>query len=269
MNTESNAAIKVEVCDVDLEDGQDSGAKPAPRALSDGSRDETPTPTSKHSWTIQQRLTLAMLAESYNNHWEEKTSIFNRFHRSDLRRGLRKAVIIAQSSEMRSRKWFDAAASLRKLQATLSPYDRSKLVSGAGLEKTANELGIQLSARGPSDSSNRSRMSDKPDAPGREMKRKRADPIDNAKTDFFPSDDETVSELQTVLGPTLYPKTPTKPNGKQQNKGLLTPPDSRERKTIRLTADKRLAQIGFRAFTTQSQGTYSSVLGIRGELPII
>lgn len=269
MDIESNAAIKIEVSDVDPEEGQDSGAKPAPRALSDGSRDETPTPTSKHSWTMEQRLTLAMLAESYKNHWEEKTSIFNRFHRSDLRRGLRRAVIVAQWNEMRSRKWFDAAASLRTLQATLSPYDRSKLVSGAGLEKTAHELGIQLSARGPNDNSNRSRMSDKHDAPGRERKRKRADPIDNAKTDFFPSDDETVSELQTVLDPTLFPKTPTKSNGKQHNKGLLTPPDSRERKITRLTANKRLAQIGFRAFTAQSQGTYSSFLGIRGELTII
>ncbi|CAD6589678.1 MAG: hypothetical protein ASARMPRED_004166 [Alectoria sarmentosa] len=262
MDTESNAAIKVEVCDVDLEDGQDSGAKPARRALSDGSRDDTPSLTYKHKWSVQQRLTLTVLGDSYANNWKEKTAVFNHFHRADFARvgGLRRAVVNTQYNDMR--KYFNASDALKKLQTILSPYERSKLASRPLLERKALDIGIQLDAKGPTDSSNRSRMSDKPLDAGR--KRKRADLIEDARTDFL-SDHEiqTGSHLPTVYSLTFLPKTPTKPNGKQQNKGLLTPPDSRERKTIRLTADKRLAQIGFRAFTTQSQGTYSSVQGIR------
>lgn len=265
MDVESNVPVKVEADDEDLP----STLKFASRALSDGSRDETPTPTYKHSWTLEQRLTLAMLAESYSNNWNEKTSVFNHFHRSDLRRcgGLRRPVINTQYNDMR-KKGFNAGNGFKKLQSTLSPYDRAKMVSRAGLEKKAHEIGILLHAKEASDSS---LMSDKDNAQGH--KRKRTDSIDDARTDFFPhlsdNDCQTASYAKTVHGLTLLPKTPTKSNGRQKGNGLLTPPDSREAKMPRLTTEKRLAQIGFRAFTGQSQGTYSSVLGIRGELLVI
>lgn len=257
-------SIKVEVNDLDLEDTQPSTVKPAPKALSDGSRDETPTPTYKHSWTVEQRLTLAMLADPYSNNWNEKTSVFNHVHKSDLRCLLRRVVLVTQWHHMK-RKNFDAATSLKKMQATLSPYDRSKLVSRHVLEKKALDIGIKLTARELTDTSIQSRMSDKHYAPG--CKRKRVDLLDDTRTDFLPDppeeENQIVSTLQTGHGLTLLPKTPTKFNGKKQQTGLLTPPDSRERKKQCLTADKRLAQIGFRAFTVGSQGTYSS-LGIRG-----
>lgn len=265
MDVDSNVPVKVEADDEHLP----STLKPASRALSDGSRDETPTPTYKHSWTLEQRLTLAMLAESYSNNWNEKTSVFNHFHRSDLRRcgGLRRPVISTQFNDMQ-KKGFNAGNGFKKLQSTLSPYDRAKMVSRAGLEKKAHEIGILLHAKEASDSS---LMSDKDNAQGH--KRKRTDSIDDARTDFFPhlsdNDCQTASYAKTVHGLTLLPKTPTKSNGRQKGNGLLTPPDSREAKMPRLTTEKRLAQIGFRAFTGQSQGTYSSVLGIRGELLVI
>lgn len=258
-------SIKVEANDLDLEDAQPSAVKPASKALSDGSRDETPTPTYKHSWTVEQRLKLAMLAEAYSNDWNEKTFVFNHVHKSGLRHWLRKVVLITQSNHMK-KKNFDAAASLRGLQATLSPYDRSNLVSRRVLEKKALDINIKLRAKETTDTSFRSRMSDKHDAPGR--KRKRVDLLDDTRTDFLPDppqeENQIVSTLQTGHGLTLLPKTPTKINGQTQQTGLLTPPDSRERKRQCLTADKRLAQIGFRAFTAASQGTYSPVLGIRG-----
>lgn len=143
MDMESNVPVKVEVNDFNAEDGQLPTVKPASKALSDGSGDESPSPFYRHSWTIEQRLTLAMLAKSYSNNWNEKTSVFNHFHRSDLRRGgLRRAVVSAQFNDMQT--WFNAANALKELQTSLSPYDRLKLASQHGLEKKALDIGIQL-----------------------------------------------------------------------------------------------------------------------------
>lgn len=269
MDTQSN--VKVENDDLRSEDTQHPTMQPATKVLSDSSREESLSPTYRHRWTVEQRLTLMMLAESYDNDWHELTSVFNQCYKSDLQHcgGLRSAVVYTQWRDMR--KYFDAAASLRKLQAAMSPYDRSQLISPTELERKAYDIGVQLNAKVPTDSLQRIRMSDKHDAPGR--KRKRADLIDDAATDFLSHRSDSESQkgfsLHTVHGPTLITKTPTKSNCKPDNPGLLTPPDSRERKKPRLTANKRLAQLGFRAFTAQSQGNYSSILGIRGELPLV
>ena len=244
MNMET---IKVEANDLDLEGAQLSTVRPVSKALSDGSHDKTPLFTYKHTWTLEQRLTLAMLAK-HSNHWDEKTSVFNHIHKSSLRHWLRKVVLIAQYHEMKKRN-FNAAASSRELQAILSPYERSNLMSRRVIEEKALEIGINLRAN---------KTTDERDAPW--CKRKRIDVLDDSRTDFLLDPPE-----QTGHGLTLLPKTPTKINGNKRQIGLLTPPDSRERKRQCLTVDKRLAQIGFRAFTAASQGTYSPVLGIRGE----
>lgn len=262
--------IKTEVNDINLPDAQRSTLKPATKALSDGSHEETPSPSYKHSWTVEQRLTLAMLAQSYSNNWNDLTAVFNRFHKADLRHcgGLRRAVVNTQWNEMR--RWFDAAAALTRLQAALPPYDKSKLVTIAALERKASEIGVKLVTKGRMDSSTRRRVTEKHVAPG--AKRKRAESMDDGRTDFLPhwpeNDSQTVCRPKPVYSLSLHPKTPTKANI-QQNEGLLTPPDSGEPKKQRFTADKKLAQIGFRALTAQSQGTYSLSLGIRGELLII
>ena len=263
---ESNVQLKDEFDEVNLEACQPPSSKPAAKALSFGSRDETPVPTYKHRWTVEQRITLAMLAESYTNNWDELTLVFNHWHRSDLRRcgGLRRAVVYTQYRDMRTK--FDATAALRELQHSLSPYDRSSLASLGGLQKKANEIGIRLEAKGSTDISNQCRIPNDHDKPGRQ-KRKGANPIDDSRTDFLPghSGDEsgTVADFGLLRGLVHLPKTPTRNNSQQERNGLQTPPDSRKRKMPRLTNDKRLAGIGFRAFTAESQGTYSPVLGIR------
>ena len=263
---ESIVQVKDEIDEVDLEAGQPPSSKPASKPLSDGSRDETPVPTYKHKWTVEQRITLAMLAESYTNNWDELTLVFNHWHRSDLRRcgGLRRAVVYTQYRDMRTK--FNAAAASRRLQDSLSPYERASLASLGGLQKKANEIGIRLEAKGSMNILNQSRILDEHDKPGR-PKRKRAEPIDDSRTDFLPdcSGDEsgTAADLRFLRGLPHLPKTPTRNNSQQERNGLLTPPDSRKRKMPRLTTDKRLAGIGFRAFHAQSQGTYSSALGIR------
>lgn len=244
---ESNLEIKDESDVNNFQDFQPPTVQPTSRALSDGSREDTPLPTYRHRWTPAQRLTLTMLADSYDNDWDELTSIFNHWHKSDLRRcgGLRKAVVYTQYRDMREK--FDAAATLRRLHDSLSPYDRLFLVSPHGLEKKANEIGIRLRAKGSADVSNQSRIPNKHD--NSERKRKRATSFDDSRTDFLP-------------GPSL-PKTPRKIHGKLSLNGLLTPPDSGKRQKPQLTAEKRLAGIGFRASTSESQGIYSSALGIR------
>ena len=262
---DTNAQIKVEVNDVNIRNSQPPTIEPASKALSDGSREESPS-YRQHAWTVEQRLTLTMLGENYINSWKDKTAVFNQFHKSELRnrRGLRKAVVSTQFNDMR--RWFNAVDALKKLQITMSPYDRMRLVSRAGLERKANEIGVQLNAKVPTDSSNLCRKINKHDAPGH--KRKRDDLFDDARTDYLPhNESQAPSHLQTVhqFNLLLPSKTPTKIIGTRHN-GLPTPPDSRGRKLQRLTVDKRLAQIGFRAFTAQSQGTYSPALGIRGEL---
>lgn len=266
MDMEPNTQVKDELDDIHLEGCQPQTVQPTSRALSDGSREETPCPTYKHSWTVQQRLTLTMLAESYSNNWDELTSVFNNFHKSDLRRcgGLRRVVIVTQYHDMRRK--FDAAAALRQLQVTLSPYERSSLVSLGGLEKKAKEIGIQLKAKVSTDVLIGSGIPDSHDNL-RHRKRKHANLKDDSRTDFLPdeSDNEnrTATGIQMVQGVTHLPQTPIKINSKQQYNGLLTPPDSKKRKLPSITAAKRLAEIGFRAFTAESQGTYSSIVGIR------
>ena len=240
--------------------------KPVSKALSDGSRNETPIPTYRHRWTVEQRITLAMLAEAYINNWDELTLVFNHWHKRDLRRcgGLRRAVVYTQYRDMRAT--FDGPAELKRLQDSLSPYDRSSLASLDGLQKKANEIGIRLEAKKSIDISNQNRTRNEHDKPERQT-RKRANPVDDSRTDFLPdySGDEckTVADFRLLRGLVHLPKTPTKNDGQQERSGLLTPPNSRKRKMPRLAVDKKLAGIGFRAFTAESQGTYSSALGIR------
>ena len=220
--------MKIQDNDISLEDNRPPPVKLVSRALSDGSRSETPRHNYKHTWTVKQRVTLTMLAVTYSNNWNELTAVFNNCHKSDLRNcgGLRKAVVNTQWNDMR-----------RKHQALQSSYDR-KLASLSYLEKKANEVGVTLIS-----------------------KKKSADPIDDSRTDFLPDhESQTTPDFQTLSGLTLLPTTPKK--AKNDN-SLPTPPDSRERKLPQCTATKRLAQIGWRACTTQSQGRYSSAVGIR------
>lgn len=256
MEMESEPKVKDEFDDLNLEARQPPTVRPTLKALSDGSRDESPTPTYKHKWTLPQRITLAMLAENYSNSWDDITSVFNRFHVSDLRKcgGLRKPVVYTQYRHMR--RCFNLEAALRQLQATLSPYERTKLASRAHLEQKAVEIEVQLIEKKLTNISCQGGLSGRHDVSGRN-KRKRVDMLDDAKTHYLPDED-----VHTVQGLTAA-KTPTKATSKQQQNGLLTPPDSRQRKIRRLTLEKKLARIGFRAFTCQTQGTYSSALGIR------
>ena len=244
MEMESEPKVKDEFDDLNLEARQPPTVRPTLKALSDGSRDESPTPTYKHRWTLPQRITLAMLAENYSNSWDDITSVFNRFHVSDLRKcgGLRRPVVYTQYRHIK--RYFNLEAALRQLQQTLSPYERTKLASRAHLEQKAVVIGVQLIEKKLTDISCQGGLSGRHDISGRN-KRKRVDILDDAKTHYLPDE------------------TPTKATGKQQQNGLPTPPDSRQRKIPRLTLEKKLARIGFRAFTSQTQGRYSSALGIR------
>ena len=194
------------------------------KVLSDGSREDTRRLPPNHKWTVDQRLTLSILRENYNNSWMDLTAVFNHCHKSDLgRRRLRSIVLDTQYRDMK-RKKIDASAAFAQAQASLSPYERSSQVTRLELEKKANEIGINLISK-------------------ESIKRKR---VDSANDDL-----------------TFPPKTPTKPQAKNQINGILTPPSSKRRKVQTFTVDKKLAQIGFRAFTTQSQGSFTSALGIR------
>lgn len=252
-----NDKVKDELDEINLEGCQPHQPHQPQRALSDGSRPETPCPTYKHSWTLEQRVTLVILAESYTNSWDELTSVFNEFHKKDLRRcrGLRRVVVVTQYHDIKRK--FDATTALKQLQATLSPYARSTLVSRDALEKKAKDIGIQLKAKVSTDVMIESGIPNEHHN-SEYRKRKHANLMDDSRTDFLP--DEPGDEDGTVAGVTHFPQTPTK---KQQYNGLLTPPDSKKRKLPSATAAKRLAEIGFRAFTAESQGTYSPALGIR------
>lgn len=227
MELKTVGEVKSEVNDINLKDGQPSDLRPTPKRCSDGARSESLSTTYRHHWTFEQRLTLTSLAEAYGNDWERVTSDFNHVHNTELR----KAVVVAQYHQLR-RTRLDTAAPLRKTQTT---------------------------RRRPSNDSIPDRLSDRHD--GSRRKRKFVDSADDHRTDHMPdkSDKEsrTTPDMQTVYGLTLLPRTPTKANG------LTTPPDSRKRKIPRLTIDKHLANIGFRASTAESQGRFTTALGIR------
>ena len=243
---ESWPPVKIEITDLTIENEQPLSVRPTAKALSDGSRDETPTPKYRHKWTKAQRTTGAILAENYSNEWTERTAVFNRFHRSDLRGsgGLRDAVVATQFHDMRRR----------------CSYDRPKFARQPELEQAAIHIGIQLNLKKATASSNRIKIANPHNRSGCKRKRDR--------TDFLPDqpdeENETASHVGNLQSLTLLPKTPTKRNGKGQETVLLTPPDSKKRKISQPTVHKKLARIGFRAVTVQTQGKYSSVLGIRG-----
>ena len=241
---ESRIPVKVEVTNLNSEDEQPLTVRPTAKALSDGSRDGTPTRKYRHKWTKAQRTTLAILAENYSNKWREKAAVFNYFHRYDLRGsgGLREVVVATQFHHIRKS----------------YSYDRPKLASHLGLEKAALHIGIHLQRA--TAGSNPITIANPHNRSGCKRKRDR--------TDFLPdrSDDEnqTASHVENLPSLTLLPKTPTKQTAKQPGTALLTPPDSKKRKMPQPIIHKKLARIGFRAVTAQTQGKYSSVLGIRG-----
>ena len=243
MDVESWSSNKGETTNLNIENEQPLTVRPTAKALSDGSRDEIPTPKYRHRWTKAQRTTLAILAENYTNKWSDRTSVFNHFHRSDLRRcgGLRDVVVATQFHHIRKS----------------YSYDKPKLAADPALENAAHQIGIHLEKATAGLS--RTTMFNPDHRPVYRRKRDR--------TDFLPEpsgDENETAYVEKQGGLNMMPKTPTKQNGKRHKSGLQTPPDSRDRKAQQLTIDKKLARIGFRASTTSSQGKYSSVLGIRG-----
>ena len=259
----SKPQIKIEEHNINREGHLPRPTNPTTKALSDGSRDETPSPTYKHSWTTEQRVTLAILAETYRNTWKEITAVFNYVHRSDLPRrgGLRSVVVSTQYNDMLRRK-FDVTVALERLQADLPPHNMPNFVTRSQIEQKADEINIKLITDTSMDCSRRTLLDmHNPSA----RKRKRVD--DDARTDYLPDRThnayQTASYLRTAHGLAILPKTPQKSSYKNLANGLQTPPDSRGHILPRLTTAKRLAKIGFRAITSQSQGTYDAALGIR------
>ena len=258
-----NAQVESENNHEDIEDYQRQTVPKAPKPLSDGSREETPFHKYRHNWTTGQRLTLALLAEAFDNAWQDITSVFNHVHRSELRRcgGLRSIVVYTQYRDM-LRHHFDIEAVTRKFQSTSSPCLRPQLLTTFRLQEKANEIGVKLIAKRPTEISKKRTFVDD----GKFSTRKRPQ-FEDLRTDFLPSPSPTTKEeapyLQVTYDLPTHPKTPQKTNSNEVNRGIHTPPDSRERNLRHTTTDKRLARIGFRAITAKSQGLYDPVLGLR------
>ena len=118
-----------------------------PHVSNESSSDEDITkPTKVHHWSIEERVTLALLADKYDLTWNDRTRIFNRCHRKNTARskGLAESTLRTQWNWMKP--WFNGATASKELNSASPAYgsDKSKIVTRALLEKQARGLGIEL-----------------------------------------------------------------------------------------------------------------------------
>ena len=194
------------------------------------------SPNIRNSWSLEQRVTLAMLAGWYDTEWKNVTLIFNKCYEDVLPfpQGLTKAALIAQYYGMRG--WFDVNAALRDLENTsffLSYYTKnSKTVVQRTLEECARNLHITLVPK-----LHQAKQTAKKAAGfGKSVKRKRCpvytDDLDNLTleeaTDFNCSHSGSDTHLRSPKKryPFLPPQAPLKNSSALLHNCLPSPPST-------------------------------------------
>jgi len=232
------------------------------------SEEGTPSPPPRHKWTIEERVTLALLAGHYQMGSTNITRILQQCHMVNVRANRRPSVrtVMAQWAWMRP--WFTEADALRELTSESPPYgsDKSKLVGQDILEEKARVLGIECIV-GAQRNRTLTRQRKEPlistkrklRIPGPDVEAKSGEPSPNlsgTETDFLP-----LTPKRQCHG--LARRTPPDRDTKARGHGLLTPPSSSKTTQQRTTQrSKRLPSIAFRAYDVSSQGT-NSIDGFR------
>ncbi len=207
-----------------------------------------------HRWTIPQHTTLAYLARSYDNPWKDKTAIFNKYFINELRNPdrLSSGALASMYWDMeRGRTGKDA---MRLLQSTAFSFvTEPTRVDQDLIEQTATELGIQLikSLPGPSFKGPKAQMKQ------RRIKRKAV--VLDEDTDFLSENESARRAPKRRQHPGPRPESP------HNHLGARTPPltPSTTMSQQSVPAPKQLPPVAYRAFSSQSQGSYSKEEGFR------
>lgn len=202
-----------------------------------------------HRWTREQHITLAFLTRTYVNSWKDKAVGFNSYFSSELPnpKGLSSAALAAMYHDMKRGKLGKEAMGLLQ-QTAFSFMKDPTLVDQDLIERTATNIGIHLIERAPG------ALSTGIEPPKRQQRTKRKVALDDdSEHETTPRTPKKRQRLEQV------PQTPDGQSNLGVRNGLLTPPA-----TVGKESDfipKRLPPVAYRAFSSQSQGTYSREQG--------
>ena len=206
-----------------------------------------------HKWTVPQHVTLAFLAILYSNPWKDIASVFNEYFASDLRNPDRlssNALASMYNDMQRGRTGKEAMQMLR--QTAFSFETQPTLVDQDSIERTATKLGIHLIKKLPSASS-------KGPKPPKMAKRKAA--VLEEDSDFLSEPVSTPRTPKKRQHHDPIPRTPDSHHYSGARNGPLTPPATNSQSSVQ--TPKRLPPIAYRAFSRQSQGSYTREDGFR------
>lgn len=231
---------------------------------SSSSNSGTPSPPPRHKWTIEERVTLAILAGYYQMNWSDVVRLLHRCHMTNMRarKRLSERSIIAQWFWMRP--FFTEQDAFRELDSASPPYgsEKSKLISQALLEKKARSMGIKLIVRVHKSQTLTIIQQKSPTT----IKRKLSmlgpyfgavddNPDSNpsaAETDFLPRTPKKQCQV-------FVSSTPANRAIRSPENGMLTPASTLQSTQAHFIAQtRRLPQIAFRTFSQDSQGINSA-----------
>ena len=208
-------------------------------------------PKPNHKWSVSHHITLAFLALLYSNPWKDIADVFNEYFASDLRNPERlssNALASMYNDMQRGRTGKEAMQMLRK--TAFSFNTQPTLVDQDSIERIATKLGIHLIKKLPSASS-------KGPKPPRMAKRKAA--VLEEDTDFLEEPESTPRTPKKRQHHDPFPQTPDRHNYFGARNCLLTPPATTSQPS--LVKPKWLPPVAYRAFSRQSQGSFSKERG--------
>ena len=216
-----------------------------------------------HKWTIPHHVTLAFLVRMYQNPWNDIADVFNKYFSSELQNPnrLSSGALASMYHDMNRGKTGKKA--IRLLRETAFSFTKEPtFVDKESIERIASELGIHLIESLPGALSRGTQTPKKL----RRAKRKVA-LDDDSEHESTPRTPNKRQHLEQV------PQTPNRHGHLSTHNGLLTPPATVQQSVLtpnRLPvtkiqpwspAPKRLPPVAYRAFSSQSQGSYSKEQG--------
>ena len=200
-----------------------------------------------HKWTIEQHVSLVFLARSYENSWKEITKIFNISELGHPDRLSSGALASMYHDIKRGNTGKDAVKLLRG--TAFSFTTEPTLVDQDSIERTATKLGIHLIKRLPGALSKSPKMQ-------RRAKRKAV--VLDEDTDFLSERLSPPRAPKSRQHPASLLRTPESLGARNS---LPTPPTTVSHRPV--PTSKKLPAVAYRAFSSQSMGSYSECQGFR------
>ena len=219
-----------------------------------------------HRWTVTQHIYLIFMARLYENAWPEITAVFNEFFLSELGHPDRLSSGALASMYYDIKRGILGKDAMKLLRRTAFSFLREPtLVDQDSIERTATKLGIHLIKRLPGALS-------KPPKKQRRPKRKAV--VLEEDTDFLSERASTPRTPKKRKQPDPIPQTPDSHSYLGAPDALLTPPPTITHQSVHkpkplpatigqpsVATPKWLPPVAYRAFSPQSQGSFSKEQG--------